>query len=153
MDTIALKQELDPKYGKYDNQNEEVKASPVDEEPQINIQEPIQEPMDLVKEEMPENITLDEEPNEIVDEKPLPPVVPVIRENEPVFQEEYVTPKPKTRRRKPSKSKSVTQKKKKRCKKGSRRSRKTKRCRRKCEPGYKKNKSNRCVKDKVKVKA
>jgi len=146
MDSIALKQERHPKYGKYDNVKEEVNSSLVEEEPQIAIQEPTQEPMDLVKEDMPENITLDEEPNETVDEKPLPPVVPVIRENEPVSEPVLLVEKPKTRRRKSSKSKSVTQKKKKRCKKGSRRSRKTKRCRRKCEPGYKKNKSNRCVK-------
>jgi hypothetical protein len=142
MDSIQLKQERDPKYGKYDNPNEEVVS--VEKEPIVDT-----EPMSLVKEEMPENITLEEEePNQIVDEKPLPPVVPVIRENEPVFQE--VT-KPKTRRirRKSSSIKSPTQKKRKRCKKGSRRNRKTKRCRRKCEPGYKKNKSNRCVKVKA----
>jgi hypothetical protein len=139
MDSIQLKQEQDPKYGKYDNPNEEVIT--IDEEPMVDT-----EPMTLVKEEMPENITLEEEePNQIVDEKPLPPVVPVIRENELVFQE---ATKPKTRRirRKSSTIKSPTQKKRKRCKKGSRRNRKTKRCRRKCEPGYKKNKSNRCVK-------
>ncbi len=142
MDSIQLKQERDPKYGKYDNPNEEVVS--VEKEPIVDT-----EPMSLVKEEMPENITLEEEqPTSIVDEKPLPPVVPVIRENEPVFQE--VT-KPKTRRirRKSSSIKSPTQKKRKRCKKGSRRNRKTKRCRRKCEPGYKKNKSNRCVKVKA----
>lgn len=144
MDSIQLNHEQDPKYGKYDNPNEVVTESPVKEE-----QNKIQEPLTLAKEEMPENITLqEEEPTAIVDETPVPPVVPVIRENEPVFQE--VT-KPKTRRirRKTSSIKSVTQKKKKRCKKGSRRNRKTKRCRRKCEPGYKKNKSNRCMKVKA----
>jgi len=137
MDSIQLKQERDPKYGKYDNPNEEVAS--VEKEPIVDT-----EPMSLAKEEMPENITLDEEPAEIVEEKPLPTVVPVIRKNEPVFAEE----KPKTRRiiKRSSSIKSVTQKKRKRCKKGSRRNRKTKRCRRKCEPGYKKNKSNRCVK-------
>lgn len=145
MDSIALRQERDPKLGKYDEPTEEVTTTVPEEELPTNNQEPIQEPMSLVKEEMPENITLEEEPNEIVDEKPLPPVVPVIQ-NEPVSQLEEVE-KPKTRRRKSSsKTKSVTQKKRKRCKKGSRRNRKTKRCRRKCEPGYKKNKSNRCVK-------
>jgi hypothetical protein len=147
MDSIQLKQERDPKYGKYDNPNEEVTALPVEDESENNIQEA--EPMTLVKEEMPENITLEEEePNQIVDEKPLPPVVPVIQ-NEPVSEPVLLVEKPKTRRirRKSSiKTKSVTQKKRKRCKKGSRRNRKTKRCRRKCEPGYKKNKSNRCVK-------
>jgi hypothetical protein len=143
MDSIALKQERDPKYGKYDNPNEELDTVPVEEEPIVDT-----EPMSLAKEEMPENITLEEEePNQIVDEKPLPPVVPVIQK-ESVFEE--VT-KPKTRRirKKSSSIKSPTQKKRKRCKKGSRRSRKTKRCRRKCEPGYKKNKSNRCVKVKA----
>lgn len=148
MDSIAL-QERDPKLGKYDEPTEEVTTTVPDEEVPKNIQEPIQEPMALAKEEMPENITLEEEePNQIIDEKPLPPVVPVIRENEPVSEPELLVEKPKSRRRrsKSSKSKSVTQKKRKRCKKGSRRNRKTKRCRRKCEPGYKKNKSNRCVK-------
>lgn len=143
MDSIALKQERDPKLGKYDNPNKEVVTV---EEEQNNIQEP--EPMTLVKEEMPENITLEEEePNQIVDEKPVPPVVPVIQ-NEPVSEPVLLVEKPKTRRtrRKSSSIKSPTQKKRKRCKKGSRRNRKTKRCRRKCEPGYKKNKSNRCVK-------
>lgn len=142
MDSIELNRQQDPKYGKYDN--------PIDNEEVVPVEkEPIQEPMTLVKEEMPENITLEEEePNQIIDEKPLPPVVPVIRENEPVSEPELMVEKPKSRRRrsKSSKSKSVTQKKKKRCKKGSRRNRKTKRCRRKCEPGYKKNKSNHCVK-------
>ena len=140
MDSIQLKQERDPKYGKYDNPIDNEDRVPLEKEPIVDT-----EPMSLVKEEMPENITLEEEqPTSIVDEKPLPPVVPVIQK-ESVFQE--VT-KPKTRRirRKSSSIKSPTQKKRKRCKKGSRRNRKTKRCRRKCEPGYKKNKSNRCVK-------
>lgn len=146
MDSIALQQQ-DPKLGKYDEPTEEVTTTVPDEKVPTNIQEPIQEPMTLVKEDMPENITLEEKPNQIIDEKPLPPVVPVIQ-NEPVSQPELMVETPKSRRRrsKSSKSKSVTQKKKKRCKKGSRRNRKTKRCRRKCEAGYKKNKSNRCVK-------
>ena len=136
MDSIALQQQRDPKLGKYDEPTEDVTTTVPDEEAPKNIQEP----MSLVKEYTPENITLEEEePKQIIDEKPLPPVVPVIQ-NEPVSQPELLVEKPKSRRRrsKSSKTKSVTQKKKKRCKKGSRRNRKTKRCRRKCEPGYKK---------------
>jgi hypothetical protein len=141
MDSIELNRQQDPKYGKYDNPIEGQYDKPI-EEPMVDT-----EPMTLVKEEMPENITFEEEPNQIIDEKPLPPVVPVIQ-NEPVSQSDLLVEKPKTRRtrRKSNKTKTVTQKKRKRCKKGSRRNRKTKRCRRKCEPGYKKNKSNRCVK-------